>query len=139
MEDREVFNAEEFIGNLQRALAKHESVAREATAEMMLHIEREAKHDCPVDQSGRKPGGTLMASIRAEVDDIKIDRKGIEGTITAGGGEAADYALKQHEVPMAHSKPYAGVYASKYLENPMKRNIKKFAKHIAKKLRLLRH
>jgi hypothetical protein len=84
------------------------------------HSERLAKGLCPVDQSGRRPGGTLMATIAGDARTIRDDGEAIVGTLTAGGGEAADYAVRQHEQPLTHTHPTSGVYASKYVEGALK-------------------
>lgn len=74
----------------------------------------------PVDQSGRKPGGTLQRSIVAHVDRIEATSAGVHGVISAGGGEAGDYAIRQHEDVLHHTHPVEGAYASKYIEMPLK-------------------
>ena len=118
------FNATEFFRGLEKANQRQLEAARKATAETMLHIERSAKKQCPIET------GTLAAGIRADVENLQVSRRGVKGQIIAGGGESADYALTQHEAVLTHSYPKPGVYASKFLEIPTKEAIETFRENL---------
>lgn len=113
-------DARRFLKGLSLADRRVMLGARRGVAKILAEWEKRAKRLAPVDQSGRKPGGTLAASITAHVDDIEAGPNRVQGKISAGGGEAADYAIRQHEATLRHTHPTSGVYASKYIEQPAK-------------------
>jgi hypothetical protein len=113
-------DASDFLAGLNLADQRVRRGAKRAVAILLAHGEKLAKDLCPVDQSGRKPGGTLMATIAGDARTIKDDGEAITGELTAGGGEAADYTVKQHEQPLHHTHPRDGTYASKFIEGALK-------------------
>jgi len=76
--------------------------------------------------------GTLAGTIRSEVSATETR---VEGRIVAGGGEASDYAIVQHEAELHHTHPVEGTYASKYVETPIKELTPKAASFLAEKIR----
>ncbi len=107
----ERFDAREFLRGLSLADARVRRGAARGMQKLALEVERQAKELAPVET------GTLAGTIAA--GDVKADPEKVEVEVAAGGGEAADYAVKQHEVPMHHTQPIEGVYPSKYMERPL--------------------
>jgi hypothetical protein len=114
MADQLAFDASDFLAGLKLADLRVQRGGRRATALLLAQGEKRGKELCPIRE------GTLLATIEGDGRAIVVTDEKIEGRLMAGGGEAADYAVRQHEVPMAHSHPVSGVYASKYIETPMK-------------------
>lgn len=108
-------DASSFLRGLNLADIAAQRGARRGFALCLAHGEKLAKGYCPIDQSGKKPGGTLAATIAGDHRTIEVSGDKIEGKITAGGGEASDYAIKQHEDELNHTHPVAGTYASQYI------------------------
>jgi uncharacterized membrane protein YebE (DUF533 family) len=126
------FDASAFIKGLNLADARVQRGARRGMAMLLADGERRAKEHCPIES------GTLAGTIVGSADSIKVTSQAVTGTLAAGGGEASDYAIKQHEVPMHHTHPTEGTYASKYIEKAIKELTPKaapvFADEIKKEL-----
>lgn len=122
-------NASAFLRGLRLADARASQAAKRGMAKVLLHTERLAKEAAPVES------GTLAGTIVADPRDIEVSPQAIVGTITAGGGEASDYAIVQHEMPLRHSHPHSGVYASKYVEGPLQQVAPKAGQVIAAEVR----
>lgn len=108
-----------FLRGLKLADARVARAVRRAFAKLLAQAERRAKELCPIDQRPRAAGGTLAATIQGDARTIEVTANRVTARLTAGGGEAADYAVRQHEEPLTHSHPVSGVYASKYVEQPI--------------------
>jgi len=117
------FNTKAFQAGLKNGHVRMRRGAMRGVQLVANHTERKCKEVCPVKH------GTLAGSIVA--GDARLDGGQIKAGISAGGGEAADYAVRQHEVPMAHSNPHSGTYASKYIENPIKESKSKIGPTVA--------
>jgi hypothetical protein len=107
------FDASEFIKGLNLADVRVRKGDRRGVAKLLMHGERRAKELVPV------LTGTLAGTIVGDVRGIQVSDQAVEGFLTAGGGEASDYAVIQHEVALNHTHPVAGCYASKYIERPL--------------------
>ncbi len=114
------FDDGRFLKGLNLADKRVRRGAVRGMALLLAHGEKRGKELCPIDQSGRKPGGTLAGTIKGDAKSIKVTDKRIVGQLTAGGGEASDYAVRQHEESLTHSHPTGGVYPSKFIETPLK-------------------
>lgn len=108
------FSATAFVRGLRLADSRVRKAARRALAIELARAEHRAKELCPI------ASGTLSASIAGDHRTIKETARGLTAELTAGGGEAADYAVVQHEQPLHHTFPTDGVYASKYIEIPIR-------------------
>lgn len=106
-------DAQQFLRGLNLAEARAQRGAKRGMALMLAHLERLSKAKCPVRM------GTLAATISGDAKTIEVKTGSIEGRITAGGGEAADYAVVQHERELTHSFPQPGTYAAKFIEGPL--------------------
>jgi hypothetical protein len=131
MADGLTIDASQFLQGLDLADARAVRGCRRGMALSLADLERRCKQAAPIDQSGRKPGGTLAASIVGAADSIVVAPGRIEGKVAAGGGEAADYAITQHEAPLHHTHPTDGVYASKFIEQPLKEMTAKYGELVA--------
>jgi len=107
------FDASKFLKGLNLADLRVRRGAARGVAKAMLKCEQHAKQDCPVET------GTLAGTIHADVLNIKSTEASVSGVISAGGGEASDYAVYQHEHPLHHKFPFEGTYAAKYIEKPL--------------------
>jgi hypothetical protein len=110
----DTFDASSFLKGLDLADRRVRAGGVRGMAMLLGRGEQRSKELVPVDT------GTLAGTIVGDVQGIRADEKLIEGTLTAGGGEASDYAVRQHEEPLEHTHPEDGVYASKYIERPLK-------------------
>jgi len=110
------FDASDFLKRLDLANRLVQRGLGRGMAVVLGQGERIMKQNCPIDQSGKKPGGTLNASCRGDPKTITVSAEKIQGLLTAGGGEASDYAWAQHEGEFTHSYPVSGTYAAKYVE-----------------------
>ena len=111
---RSDINAVAFVRGLRLADSRVRKAARRGVAIELAKAEHRGKERCPIKT------GTLSASITADIQGIQETADSITGTLTAGGGEAADYAVRQHEEPLHHTFPVDGVYASKFVEMPLR-------------------
>lgn len=123
------FNASAFIAGLRLADSRVRTAARRAVAIELARAEHRAKELCPIRT------GTLSASIEADIQGIEVSDREVTGTLTAGGGEAADYAVKQHEDILHHTFPEDGVYASKYIERPLQEARQSLPQTVARECR----
>jgi len=122
-------DATEFLRGLRIADARVQRGARRGMAKMLAHLERLSKGLCPIRT------GTLAATISGDPATIEIHGSAIEGRIVAGGGEAADYAIVQHERALHHTFPAEGVYPAKYVEQPLKSEARRAGETIAGEIR----
>jgi len=110
------FDGSAFIAGLKLADARVRKAVRRALAIELAKAEHRLKELAPI------ASGTLSASGAGDIKGIKEDvgGGGMHGLLTAGGGEASDYAVRQHEEVFHHRFPTDGTYASKYVETPLK-------------------
>jgi hypothetical protein len=116
------FDPSQFLRRLNFADQVVRRAALRAMRELMGHGERRAKELVPI------LTGTLAGTIRS---DVHLQGERLEGRILAGGGEAADYAIRQHEEPMQHTHPVEGHYASKYVEQQLNELVAKAGPFLA--------
>ncbi len=108
------FDPSAFLKGLDLADQRVRRGALRGMAKLLADGERRMKQAVPVET------GTLAGTCVGDLQGIKADDQAVTGELTAGGGEASDYAVVQHEEPMQHTTPYEGVYAAKYVEGPLK-------------------
>ncbi|MCE5280209.1 MAG: hypothetical protein ABFD92_00055 [Planctomycetaceae bacterium] len=123
------FDASEFLRGLDMANERVQHGARRGFVLSLAHLERKCKEAVPVET------GTLAGTIVGAASTIQITPDGVAGHVAAGGGEAADYAIRQHEEPMQHSHPRPGVYAAKFVEGPLKAEGPKCMEVVADEIR----
>jgi len=120
------FDASQFLRGLRLADAAVRRGAVRGVAKGLAHGERLGRQYCPVRT------GTLAGTIVGDVAGIIATDTRIVGLLTAGGGEASDYALVQHEAVLHHAD---GTYAAKFIERPIKELKGKLGPVIAAEIR----
>lgn len=113
------FDDTQFLKGLKLADQATRRGVRRGFAKCLAHGEAQAKKYCPIDQRPKHAGGTLQATIQGDAKSIEITDEKATGHLTAGGGEASDYAVRQHEETLTHSHPYSGRYPSKFIEKAL--------------------
>jgi hypothetical protein len=106
----EAIDATGFLRGLRLADERVRRGAARGIQRLMGRVEKRAKDLAPI------LTGTLAASIHADYAGMTVTDQEVSGRVAAGGGESADYAIRQHEEPMHHTHPVEGTYASKYME-----------------------
>lgn len=120
------FDASEFLKGLDMALAAVKRGERRGMALMLAQTEKLAKEAVPIKSS------TLGASICTDMPArFTVTDRECTGRIYAGGGEASDYSIYQHEETLHHTHPVDGTYPSKYIETPIKRLVPIFPEVMA--------
>jgi hypothetical protein len=105
-----VFDPSAFFDGLRKARALYSKGAKRGMAMLLAHGERRAKELTPV------KSGTLAGTVVGDPASIKITDAEVSAALAAGGGEAADYAIVQHEAELHHTHPNEGTYAAKFIE-----------------------